>query len=71
MRWRTSLGSPPGVYAGRMGLQQALYDAFLQGTNQCHKAVLVLSGGRSMRTIGGMPAVELHTTGRKSGGAGR
>ena len=55
------------VYAGRMGLQEALYDAFLQGTNQFHKAVLALSGGRLMSTIGGMQAVELHTTGRKSG----
>jgi deazaflavin-dependent oxidoreductase (nitroreductase family) len=53
-----------------MGLQQALYDAFLQGTNQFHKAVLALSGGRLMSTIGGMPAVELHTTGRKSGQRG-
>jgi deazaflavin-dependent oxidoreductase (nitroreductase family) len=50
-----------------MGLQQALYDAFLQGANQFHKAVLTLSGGRLMSTMGGMPAVELHTTGRKSG----
>jgi deazaflavin-dependent oxidoreductase (nitroreductase family) len=50
-----------------MGLQQALYDAFLRGTNQLHKAVLALSGGRLMSTIGGMPTVELHTTGRKSG----
>ena len=50
-----------------MGLQQAIYDALLQGTNQVHKAVLALSGGRLMSTISGMPAVELHTTGRKSG----
>ena len=50
-----------------MGLHQAVYDAFLHGTNQFHKAVLALSGGRLMSTIGGMPAVELHTTGRKSG----
>jgi deazaflavin-dependent oxidoreductase (nitroreductase family) len=50
-----------------MGLQQALYDAILRGTNQFHKAVLALSGGRLMSTIGGMPAVELHTTGRRSG----
>jgi deazaflavin-dependent oxidoreductase (nitroreductase family) len=55
------------AYADRMGLQQALYDAFLQGTNQFHKAVLALSGGRLMSTISGMQAVELHTTGRKSG----
>ena len=50
-----------------MGLQQAIYDAFLQGANQVHKAVLALSGGRLMSTISGMPAVELRTTGRKSG----
>jgi deazaflavin-dependent oxidoreductase (nitroreductase family) len=50
-----------------MGLQEALYDAFLRGTNQFHRAVLTLSGGRFMSTIGGMQVVELHTTGRKSG----
>ena len=55
------------VYAGPMGLQQAIYDAFLQGANQFHRAVLALSGGRLMSTVSGMPAVELHTTGRNSG----
>ena len=50
-----------------MGLQEAFYVAFLHGTNQFHKAVLALSGGRLMSTIGGMQAVELHTTGRKTG----
>ena len=50
-----------------MGLQEALYDALLQASNQFHRAVLALSGGRLMSTIGGMQAVELHTTGRNSG----
>jgi deazaflavin-dependent oxidoreductase (nitroreductase family) len=50
-----------------MGAQQALFDAFLRGANELHKIVLALSGGRLMGTTGGMPVVELHTTGRKSG----
>jgi deazaflavin-dependent oxidoreductase (nitroreductase family) len=32
-----------------------------------HKAILDLSGGRAMKSIYGMPVVELHTIGRKSG----
>jgi deazaflavin-dependent oxidoreductase (nitroreductase family) len=35
--------------------------------NASHRAVLRLSGGRLLATMRGMPAVELHTVGRKSG----
>ena len=35
--------------------------------NSTHKVVLRLSGGRLGSTMRGMPAVELHTIGRKSG----
>ncbi len=34
--------------------------------NSAHKVVLRLSGGRLGSTMRGMPAVELHTTGRKT-----
>jgi deazaflavin-dependent oxidoreductase (nitroreductase family) len=50
-----------------MALHDALFDAFLQGANRVHKAVLTLSGGRLGSSIGAMPVVELHTTGRTSG----
>jgi len=35
--------------------------------NTSHRLVLQLSGGRVLSTAFGMPVVELHTTGRKSG----
>ena len=44
-----------------------MFDAFLQGMNQLHKAVLAASGGRLMETFNSMPVVELHTIGRTSG----
>ena len=44
-----------------------MFDAFLQGVNQLHKAVLAASGGRLMGTFNSMPVVELHTIGRNSG----
>jgi deazaflavin-dependent oxidoreductase (nitroreductase family) len=34
-----------------------------------HRALLGISGGRLFNTLGGMPIVELHTTGRKTGKA--
>lgn len=39
----------------------------LKGMNFAHRALLKLSGGRKGWTAGGMPALELTTTGRKSG----
>ncbi len=34
-----------------------------------HRALMSISGGRLFNTLGGMPIVELHTTGRKTGKA--
>lgn len=42
-------------------------DVLLKVTNRAHKAVLKLSGGRVGYHVAGMAAVELHTTGRRSG----
>ncbi len=42
-------------------------DLFLKGMNTVHKAMLSLSGGKLGWTAGNMPALELTTTGRKSG----
>jgi deazaflavin-dependent oxidoreductase (nitroreductase family) len=35
--------------------------------NATHQAILRLRGGRYPRTLVGMPAVELHTVGRRTG----
>lgn len=48
-------------------LQQRGFDLFLKGMNLGHRVVLKASGGRLLDTSMGMQAVELHTTGRKSG----
>lgn len=50
-----------------MNLKDALADAGLKTLNQVHLSVLHLTGGRVGRSAFGMPAVELHTVGRKSG----
>ncbi len=50
-----------------MGAREQLTDAFLKGMNEFHKAMLAVSGGRLGGSFSGMTAVELHTTGRKSG----
>ncbi len=42
-------------------------DRFLQAANALHRGALKLSGGRVGWTLAGMAAVELTTTGRKSG----
>ena len=42
-------------------------DVMLKGMNVVHRALLKISGGRKGWTAGGMPALELTTTGRKSG----
>ena len=44
-------------------------DAILKAVNSAHRAALKLSGGRFGWKAGGMPVVELTTTGRKSGAA--
>ncbi len=39
----------------------------MKGMNHIHRTVLTVSGGRILGTALGMTAVELHTTGRRSG----
>ena len=50
-----------------MNLRHALTDAGMHSMNLVHRAVLVASGGRLLNSAAGMPAVELHTVGRKTG----
>ena len=50
-----------------MSLQQSLADIGLKAMSQAHRAIVHLSGGRVLGSAFGMPAVELHTVGRKSG----
>jgi deazaflavin-dependent oxidoreductase (nitroreductase family) len=47
--------------------RRSLVDAGFRAMNWTHRAVLSASGGRYPKTLFGMPAVELHTIGRKSG----
>jgi deazaflavin-dependent oxidoreductase (nitroreductase family) len=46
---------------------QLVTDLGLKAMNAIHRGVLTLTGGRLGHSILGMQAVELHTTGRKSG----
>jgi deazaflavin-dependent oxidoreductase (nitroreductase family) len=46
---------------------KAVVDAGFKFVNAMHQSVLRLTGGRYPRTLMGMPAVELHTIGRKTG----
>jgi deazaflavin-dependent oxidoreductase (nitroreductase family) len=50
-----------------MTLQRSLTDIGLKVISQAHRAITGLSGGRLLGSVLGMPAVELHTVGRKSG----
>lgn len=50
-----------------MGFRDTLTDLLMMALNALHRGVLTVSGGRIGRTIGSMPAVELHTIGRSSG----
>lgn len=50
-----------------MTWQQTATDVGTKAMNGLHRFLLKVSGGRILRTAFGMPAVELHTTGRKSG----
>jgi deazaflavin-dependent oxidoreductase (nitroreductase family) len=50
-----------------MDLPDAIVDAGAKVMNATHRAVLRLTGGRVLDRAFGMPAVELHTVGRKSG----
>ena len=50
-----------------MNLGDTLKDVLMQSMNFGHRAVRAVSGGRFGNTLGSMPVVELHATGRKSG----
>ncbi len=50
-----------------MSLQQQLADIGLKTMSRVHRAILRTSNGRVLNSAFGMPAVELHTVGRKSG----
>jgi deazaflavin-dependent oxidoreductase (nitroreductase family) len=50
-----------------MNLQQHLADISLKTMSQVHRTIVHLSGGRILGSALGMPVVELHTVGRKSG----
>ncbi|HEY3735146.1 MAG TPA: nitroreductase family deazaflavin-dependent oxidoreductase [Streptosporangiaceae bacterium] len=50
-----------------MSLQQSLTDIGLKTMSRVHQTILHLTGGRVLSSAFGMPAVELHTVGRKSG----
>ena len=50
-----------------MNLQNTVVDLGAKAMNAGHRAILKLSGGRVLSTAFGMPAVELHTIGRRSG----
>ena len=50
-----------------MSLRESSADLGLKAMNAGHRAILRLSGGRALTSPFGMPAVELHVIGRKSG----
>ncbi len=50
-----------------ISLQQHLADVGLKTMSRVHLAIVHLTGGRVLGSAFGMPAVELHTVGRKSG----
>jgi deazaflavin-dependent oxidoreductase (nitroreductase family) len=50
-----------------MSLRQSLADVGLKAVSRAHRAVVHVSGGRVGGSALGMPVVELHTVGRKSG----
>jgi deazaflavin-dependent oxidoreductase (nitroreductase family) len=50
-----------------MDMQQYLADISLKTMSQLHRAIVHLTSGQVLGSVFGMPAVELHTVGRKSG----
>jgi len=50
-----------------MDVQQYLADVGLKTMSRVHRAIVHLSGGQLLGSAFGMPVVELHTVGRKSG----
>jgi deazaflavin-dependent oxidoreductase (nitroreductase family) len=49
------------------GPRDLAVDLAMKATSRAHRAVLAVSGGRLLSSALGMPAVELHTVGRRSG----
>src|SRR4029079_11254043 len=65
---RSGRAGAGGSYAPpSMNLRHTLKDLELKGMNGLHRAILKVSGGRWLNRPLGMPTVELHTVGRKSG----
>jgi deazaflavin-dependent oxidoreductase (nitroreductase family) len=50
-----------------MDVLQCLTDIGLKTMSRAHRAIVGLTGGQVLGSAFGMPVVELHTTGRKSG----
>ncbi|HCU96125.1 MAG TPA: nitroreductase family deazaflavin-dependent oxidoreductase [Actinobacteria bacterium] len=50
-----------------MTLQQAVIDIGFKALNQVHRTIVHLTGGRVGGSAFGLPVIELHTVGRKSG----
>ncbi|MGI9645180.1 MAG: nitroreductase family deazaflavin-dependent oxidoreductase [Ilumatobacteraceae bacterium] len=50
-----------------MALSDTLTDLGMKTANYVHRGLLAVSGGRLGSSVGSMPVVQLHTTGRKSG----
>ena len=56
-----------GRSIGTVDLPGSVVDAGFKTMKRVHRAVLSLSGGRVAAFVFGMPVVELHTVGRRSG----
>jgi deazaflavin-dependent oxidoreductase (nitroreductase family) len=52
-----------------MSVQQTVADVGLKAMSKTHRTILHLTGGRVLSSAFGMPVVELHTLGRKTGRA--
>jgi deazaflavin-dependent oxidoreductase (nitroreductase family) len=50
-----------------MNIRTTLVDTGMKAMNIAHRAIMTASGGRLLANPMGMPTVELHTIGRKSG----
>src|SRR5260221_5295541 len=50
-----------------MSLQQRLADIGFKTVTQVHRTIVHVTGGRVLNSFAGMPVVDLHTVGRKSG----
>jgi deazaflavin-dependent oxidoreductase (nitroreductase family) len=57
------------IVRGRVYRPDVPSDQFLKFMNRTHRVVIAVTAGRVGRSFGGMPVVELTTTGRRSGQA--